>query len=216
MSEAENEHESLVDRAQLVRLEPPGCTAQSLRVDDRRLLNEDACFSALETDRRAEARRVGARRSWSDEHSAEAEELVSLNDDRVTCTALLVPAHAAVSGETEDLAPDHSADGLGRELGHLLSDDAHLLAVNLIGRESADLFANHRASPPARSSLAQRRPYRLRVGQSIGADNLERRRGRIVEPNMDRTRHRMNVAQFVLRAHAWPPRAETTSTLRRK
>jgi hypothetical protein len=116
-SEAEDEHQGMVDRAQRARIEPPGRAAQALRIDDRRLFDEDTCFAALERDRRPETRRSGMGRRRSDEHSAELEELVRLNNDRVASTALLVSPHAARSGQTEDLASDHSAGRLGRELG---------------------------------------------------------------------------------------------------
>jgi hypothetical protein len=45
------------------------------------------------------------------------EELVRLNNDRVASATLLVSPHAARSGQTDDLASDHSAGRLGRALG---------------------------------------------------------------------------------------------------
>jgi len=42
--------------------------------------------------------------------------------------------------------------GWRRQLGHLLSDDAHLLEILLVGRDLEDLFADRGAdSSPSRS-----------------------------------------------------------------
>jgi hypothetical protein len=105
--ETEDEHERLVDGAELTCVEASSGPAESLWVDDRRLLDEDACLLALERDRRAEARRPGARRGGRDEDGAEVEELVALDDNRVTSPALFVPAHAARRRQVEELAADH-------------------------------------------------------------------------------------------------------------
>lgn len=159
--EAEEEHQSLVHGAQLARTQPSGRPSESLRVDNRGLLDQDACLGASETDHRTEARRAGLCRGWSDEHGAEIEELVSLKNHRVASATLLVAAGAPRRWQPEDLTPDHSADRLGRKLCHLLPDDAHLLTVSLVSRERADLFADHGANPSTCSSLAQRSAYRF-------------------------------------------------------
>jgi hypothetical protein len=105
--EAEDEHERLVNGAELARVEPPGGVAESLGIDDRRLLNEDARLLTLQRDRRAEARRPGTRRRGRNEQRAEIEELVGLNDDGIPSSALLAPARASRRRQAEDLAANH-------------------------------------------------------------------------------------------------------------
>jgi hypothetical protein len=46
-SEAEDEHEGLVDRAELVCVEAPDRSTQSLAIDDRRLLDKNTRLLAL-------------------------------------------------------------------------------------------------------------------------------------------------------------------------
>lgn len=106
-SDAEYEHECFVDGAELVRVKAPGGTAEPLRINDRRLLDEDAGLLAPEADRRTKARRPGSGRGGRDEDGAEIEELVGLDDHGVTSPALLVPARATRRREAEDLAADH-------------------------------------------------------------------------------------------------------------
>jgi hypothetical protein len=95
VSQAEDEREGVIDRAQLASFEAPGGWAEPLRVDNARLLDEDARLTPVEDDRGAEARRQGGGGGWRDERCAEVEELVGLHDDGVALTALLVPARAA-------------------------------------------------------------------------------------------------------------------------
>ena len=80
---------------------------QPLGIDDRCLFDEDSRFFVGERDRWPETRRAGVRRGGRDEHSAEAEELIRLDYDRIASTSLLVPARSARSGEPEDFAADH-------------------------------------------------------------------------------------------------------------
>src|SRR5688572_30151824 len=61
-SKTQDEHESLVDGAQLGGVYPASRWAETLRVDDRRLLHEDARLRSVERDRRPEAGWQGARR----------------------------------------------------------------------------------------------------------------------------------------------------------
>src|SRR5579864_2828696 len=60
-AEVEDECQGFVDRAKLVRFEPPGRSSKSFRVDDRRLFDEDSSLRTLNGDLRAETRgeRVG-------------------------------------------------------------------------------------------------------------------------------------------------------------
>jgi hypothetical protein len=58
-SECEDEHQDLVDRAELVRVEGPGGATEALRIDDRCLLDEDTRLLALERNREPKARRSG-------------------------------------------------------------------------------------------------------------------------------------------------------------
>jgi hypothetical protein len=106
-SEAEDEHESLVHRAKLAGLEPPSRSAKALRIDDGRLLDEDACFLPCEGDRRTEARRARARRGRRDEHRAQVEKLVRLDDDRIVSAAVLMSASTTRGWQPKDLAADH-------------------------------------------------------------------------------------------------------------
>jgi hypothetical protein len=107
VSEPEDEREGLVDGAEFINFEASGGAAESLWVDDRRLLDEDACLFSLERDRRTEARRPGARRRRRNENGAKTEELVGLDDNRVTSPALFVPARATRRRQVEELAADH-------------------------------------------------------------------------------------------------------------
>src|SRR5450432_1644603 len=52
ISEPENQCEGVIDRAQFGRVEPPRAGAESLRVNDRYLLDQDPCFAARDGDRR--------------------------------------------------------------------------------------------------------------------------------------------------------------------
>ena len=105
-SEAEDEHERLVDGAEFGCVEASGGPAESLWVDDRCLFDEDACLLALEGDGWAEAGRPGACRGGRNEHGAEVEELVGLDDHGVAGAVLFVPAHVASSRQVEQFAAD--------------------------------------------------------------------------------------------------------------
>jgi len=106
-SETEDEYESLVDGTKLACLQAAGGEAEALRIDDRRLLDEDARLLSFESDGRAEARRPGAGRSGCNQNGAEVEELVGLDDDGIASPALLVPAPTARRRQAEDLTADH-------------------------------------------------------------------------------------------------------------
>jgi hypothetical protein len=105
--EAEDEHERLVNGAELARVEPPRGAAESLGIDDRCLLDEDARLLTIQRDRRTEARRPGTRRRGRNEQRAEIEKLVGLNDDGIPSSALLAPARASRRRQAEDLAANH-------------------------------------------------------------------------------------------------------------
>lgn len=107
VSEAEDKHEGIVDGTKLVRVETPGGAAEALRVDHRRLLDENPRLMALERDRWTEARRARTGRRRRDENRTEVEELVRLDDHRVPRPALLVAARASRRRQAEDLAADH-------------------------------------------------------------------------------------------------------------
>src|SRR5581483_10766456 len=107
VSEAEYEHERLVDGSQLVCLEPPCRSTEPCRVDNGRLLDEHARLLACERDCRPKACSAGARRGGRHEQRAQVEELVGLHDDRVAGASLLVPARAPRRREPEDLPANH-------------------------------------------------------------------------------------------------------------
>jgi hypothetical protein len=70
------------------------------------------------------------------------EKLVSLHDHRVASAALLPAAGATRCREAEHFAPDHRlSDGGWGELGHLFANEAHLLAVGIIGGEATHFVA---------------------------------------------------------------------------
>ena len=85
------------------------------------------------------------------------------------------------------------------ERGELFADQPHLLAVVLVVREATHLFADGRADPTPRCRLPQRGPHSFRVAQPAGSDDLERRCGGIVEPDVKGTSHPPTVAQIMLR-----------------
>jgi hypothetical protein len=70
------------------------------------------------------------------------------------------------------------------ELGQLLADDAHLLAVVLVRCDAPHLVAQCRADAPSGRSLLQRGPHCFRVSQAVATDDLEGRGRGIVEANM--------------------------------
>jgi hypothetical protein len=107
LSETEDEREGLVDGAKLIHFEASGGAAKPLWVDDRRLLDENACRLPIEGDGRTEARGPGTCRGGRDDDRAEVEEFVGLDDNCVTSPAQLVPARATRHRQVEELAADH-------------------------------------------------------------------------------------------------------------
>jgi len=59
------------------------------------------------------------------------------------------------------------------ELGQLLSDDPHLLAIDIVRCNPLDFLADRGADASACGSLAQGGAYRLGVRQASGSDDLE-------------------------------------------
>ena len=94
-------------QTQLVRVESSYRSAEPLRIDDSRLLHEHTRLLAREPDHRPKARGAGARRGGRHEQRAQAEELVSLYDDRVAGALLLMPTRALRRRESQDFAADH-------------------------------------------------------------------------------------------------------------
>ena len=113
-SEAQNEYECFVDRAQLIRIEAPGRAAEAFGVDDSRLLDEHARFLSFQPDRGSEACRSRACRGGGDEDGREVEELVRLHDHGVARPALLVSSRFPRGWEPEDLPTDHLSRGAER------------------------------------------------------------------------------------------------------
>ena len=198
-SESEDEQQGLVERAELTRVEAPGGATEALWIDDRRLLDENTRLLAIDRDRQPKARRAGARRRRRDEDRAEVEELIRLDDDGVASPALFVAARASRRGQAEDLAADTSVGERWSELGQLLPDDPHLLAIALVGGQASDLVAKCRAHTAPRGRLPKRSTHGLGVGQPVAPDDLERRCRCLVEPNVKRTCHKLSVVRVVLR-----------------
>jgi len=169
----EDEHQCLVDGAELVRFEAAGRPPEPLRVHHRRLLDDDARLLALEPDRRPEARRARARGCGGDEDGAEAEKFVCLDDHCVAGASLFVPARTSRCRKPKDLAANHSVCWSRRELRELFADDPHFLAVVPIRCQPPHFVANGGAQPAACRCLAQCRSHSFRVRQMSGADNVE-------------------------------------------
>jgi hypothetical protein len=105
--EAQNQDERLVNGSHLTRIEAAGGLPESLWIDHRRLLDQDPCFSIIDSDRGPEARGQRALRDRCDERCAQAEKLLGLNDDGVAGPTLFVPSRAARSRQTEHFPADH-------------------------------------------------------------------------------------------------------------
>src|SRR3990172_9304419 len=99
-----------------------------------------------------------------------------------------------------------------RELGHLLSNDAHLLAIVLVARQAPHFVADCRADSAACSGLAERGAYRFGVCHAAGANHVKRGSRGLVEANVKRTRHEISVARIMLRV---PLPRRMTMTARR-
>jgi hypothetical protein len=70
------------------------------------------------------------------------QKLICLHDNRISRAALLATAPSARSGQPENFAANHaSGGGRRRELGHMLANQSHLLAVSLVGGQPQDLLA---------------------------------------------------------------------------
>jgi hypothetical protein len=140
--QAEDQREGLVDSAQLARLQATGGIAEPLRIDDRRLLDEHPRLLAAESDSWSEARRKGTRRGRGDDHRAQPEKLVRLDNDGITGATLLTTATSAWRRQMKDLAANHPLGRLGRrQFGHLLSHEPHLLTIGLISSKPTHLVA---------------------------------------------------------------------------
>ena len=62
----------------------------------------------------------------------------------------------------------------------------------------ANLVAEGRADAASRGGLAERRPNRLAVGQTLGAHDLERGSGCVIEADVEGSSHTKAVAQILL------------------
>lgn len=108
------------------------------------------------------------------------EELVALDDHPVAGAALLVPTRTAGRGQAKHFTADHLLRDRRGELGQLLSNDPHLLTVELIGRQQLRLFAKRRADPSASGGFPERRAHGLGVVQAIGTHDVESGRRSLV------------------------------------
>jgi hypothetical protein len=120
--EREHQHERVVDSAEFACVQAAGRSAETLRVDDCRLLDEHSRLAVLEMYGRAKGRWPCTGRCWCNQHRAEIEKLVCLDNDRVARPTLLMPSDSTRSGKTEDLAAHHvrkktKARGLPSVLG---------------------------------------------------------------------------------------------------
>lgn len=148
-TETEDEGKRFVDDAQFTRIEPASGAAESSRVDDAGSLNMYACLDAVDVDARSKACGTCAGRSGCDQDGAEAEELIRLDDDGVSCAALLAAAAAAWRRQAEQFPADHLLGKTWSQVGELFADDLHLFDIGFIGCESADFVSDRRTDPSA-------------------------------------------------------------------
>jgi len=99
------------------------------------------------------------------------------NSSACTITAYRAPRcsrpRAARGGGSRKTSPRTiSVARRRRELGQLLSDDPHLVAVRLVGCDSQDLCSDRRPDSATGSRLSERRSNRLRVAHSAGAHHI--------------------------------------------
>lgn len=183
--DVEDDRECLVYGAQLAGVEPSGRATEPLRVDDGRLFDNDPCKTPVECDHRAKGRRASAGRGGRDERGREVQELVGLHYHRVAGAALLVLTGAFRGGQVEYLAADHrSVHPFWSKADHLLTDDAHLLAVTFVSREMPHFLTKGRADSPACCGLPQCDAYGLRVTDAAGANDIERGCGDVIKPDV--------------------------------
>jgi hypothetical protein len=110
---------------------------------------------------------------------------------------LLVSTRAAGQRQPNDLAADHSALDVRRELSHLLPDRAHLRAVSAVRCEPAYLIADRSAATVPSGGLPQRRADSLGIVEALRPHEIQRRHAVIVETYVERTRHPARVARIV-------------------
>lgn len=161
----EDEHERLIDCAELVRVESSRRSAEPLRIDDSRLLCEHTRFLTRERDRRPEARGAGARRGGRDEKRAQAEEFVGLHDDRVAAASLLVSARALRRREPEDLATYHQSS---RDVG---ASSASCSRMTRISSRSCSSAASMRTSSRT-ADRSRRRAAASRSAMRTASESL--------------------------------------------
>ena len=130
--------QGFVDGPHRAWIEAAGRGSEAPRINGCRLLDEDAGRLAEHVDRGPEARRSRARRGRRDEHRAELEQLVGLQDDGEPRSTLLVTLRPGGRRQAEHLAADHLRPERRSELVHVLPDQPHLLAVvRVSGRRRA-------------------------------------------------------------------------------
>jgi hypothetical protein len=105
--ETQDERERFIDSAQLIWIEASRRASQALGIHDSALLDKDARVSAFEGDCRPKARRLRTRRGRRNEHGAQRQELVGLNDDRVARASLLPTARPSRRRQAKYLAAHH-------------------------------------------------------------------------------------------------------------
>jgi hypothetical protein len=105
--DTEDERKSFIDGLQLTYVEAPSRTSQTIRINDGRLLDEYARLRTVESDRWTKACWSRAGRGRRNEHSAQRQKLVGLNDHRIARASLLSASQHARSRQVEYLAADH-------------------------------------------------------------------------------------------------------------
>lgn len=106
-SDAEDETKCLVHGAQFAGVEAPNRPAESLRVDNGRLFDNDPCLAPVDCDRGPERRRASAGRGGRYERRREAQELVGLHYHCIAGPTLLVPTGTSRGRQVKHLATNH-------------------------------------------------------------------------------------------------------------
>jgi hypothetical protein len=105
--QTEDESKRVVDSLQLIRIQASYRAPKTPRIDNSRLLDQDASGGAFDVDSWSKARRLGTSRGWRDEDGAQPQELIGLDDHSVSSTTLLSAPYSSWSGQAKDLAAHH-------------------------------------------------------------------------------------------------------------
>jgi len=159
MSEPQDQRESVVDCSQLTCFEPSRRSAEALRIDHGRLLDEYARLDPVERDHGTEARRQSARRGRCHDCRRELEKLVGLQDHRVPCSTLLASARSAGGRQSEHLAANH-AQGVGGGASSAICSRIRRISSRSLLSAASRSTSSRRADRTRRRAAASRSAVR--------------------------------------------------------